>query len=99
MPITVRAGGVLKRLFGGESEVQAEGATVGDVLDHLGVRERLCDEGGKVQRHFSIHVNDGRDVRLQQQLETPVKEGDTVTILSAIAGGAQAGAQIMTRGT
>lgn len=89
MPITVRAGGVLKSLLGGQGEVEAQGGTVGEVLGHLGVRERLCDDDGKVRRHFNIHVNDGEDVRLRQQLETPVEDGDTVTILSAIAGGAE----------
>jgi len=67
--------------------VEGKGGTVGEVLENLGVRERICDETGKVRRHFNIHVNDGEDVRLLQQLATPVGDGDTVTILSAIAGG------------
>lgn len=88
MAITIRAGAALKSLLAGAQEAQAEGATVGEILEQLGACERLCDDSGKVRRHFNIHVNDGEDIRLLQGLDTPVQEGDTVTILSAIAGGA-----------
>ena len=89
MPITVRTGAVLKTLFGGEREVSAEGTTVEELLEYLDVRDRICDDTGKVRRHFNIHVNEGEDIRLLQGLSTPVKDGDTVTILSAIAGGGE----------
>ncbi|MFQ6097336.1 MAG: NIL domain-containing protein [Armatimonadota bacterium] len=87
MAITVRTGAALKTLFDGRQELQAEGSTVGELLDNLGVRDRLCDDSGNLRRHFNIHVNEGEDIRLLQGLETPVQDGDTVTILSAIAGG------------
>ncbi len=89
MAITVRTGGALARLFGGEKEVQAEGATIGEILDNLDVKGRLCGDDGAVRRHFNIHINDGEDVRLLGGLDAPVSDGDTVTILSAIAGGAE----------
>ena len=89
MPVTVRTGAALKSLLGGQQEAQAQGTTVGELIDDLGARERLCDDTGKVRRHFNIHVNDGEDVRLLQGLDTAVSDGDTVTILSAIAGGDQ----------
>jgi molybdopterin synthase sulfur carrier subunit len=89
MPITVRTGAVLKTLFGGKREVAAEGTTIQELLDNLEVCDRLCDDTGKVRRHFNIHVNEGEDIRLLEGLNTPVKDGDTVTILSAIAGGAE----------
>ena len=89
MPVTVRTGAALSALLGGKREVAAEGSTVGQLLDELNIRDRVCDEAGRVRRHFNIHVNDGEDIRLLQALDTPVKEGDTVTILSAIAGGAE----------
>ena len=88
MSITVRAGAALKSLLGGSQEVQIDGTTVGEVVERLTIRERLCDDTGKLRRHFNIHVNDGEDIRLLQGLDTPVKDGDTLTILSAIAGGA-----------
>jgi molybdopterin converting factor small subunit len=88
MAVTVRTGSALRDLFGGQVEVQAEGATVGEVLTKLRVRERLSSSDGNLRRHFNVHVNGGEDVRLLQGLDTPVRDGDTVTILSAIAGGA-----------
>ncbi len=88
MSITVRAGAALKSLLGGSQEVQTDGTTVGEVVERLSISERLCDDTGKLRRHFNIHVNDGEDIRLLQGLDTPVKDGDTLTILSAIAGGA-----------
>lgn len=90
MAITVRTAGAQRSLFDGKQEAQAEGATVGEVVEHLGIRERLCDDSGKVRRHFNVHVNEGEDIRRLQGLDTPVADGDTVTILSAIAGGAWA---------
>jgi len=87
MPITVRTGSALKALFGGEREISAEGANVGELLDSLKVRDRICDDEGKVRRHFNIHVNEGEDIRLLDGLDTSIEDGDTVTILSAIAGG------------
>ncbi len=89
MPVTVRTGAALKSLFGGQREVQAEGATVGELLDNLGIRDRICDQDGRIRRHFNIHINEGDDVRLLGGLDTPVRDGDTVVILSAIAGGAR----------
>ena len=87
MAVTVRVGTVLSKLLGGKSEASAEGATIGEVISSLGIKERLCDDSGNLRRHFNVHVNEGEDVRLLEGLETPVKDGDTVTVLSAVAGG------------
>lgn len=89
MAITVRTGSLLKVLLGGKQEVSVEGNTVIELIQHLNIYDRLCDGNGKLRRHFNIHVNEGEEIRLLQGLETPVKDGDTVTILSAIAGGNQ----------
>ncbi len=89
MAVKVKVGAALSALLDGEREVESDGATVGELIQALGMRERLCDDSGKLRRHFNIHVNDGEDVRLVDGLETPVKDGDAVTILSAIAGGAE----------
>ena len=85
MTITVRTGAALKTLLGGRQEVQAEGISVGELLEHLNIRDRVCNDAGDIRRHFNIHVNENEDVRLQQGLDTPVKDGDAVTILSASA--------------
>lgn len=89
MSVTVRLGSALRSLTNGQREVTATGGNVGELLDDLGIRDRLTDDTGKLRRHFNIHINDGDDVRLQQGLDTPIAEGDTVTILSAIAGGGE----------
>lgn len=88
MPVTVRTGAVLKKLFGGKQEVESAGDTIRQLLENLGVQDRLCDDTGKVRRHFNIHINDSEDIRLINGLDTLLKDGDIVTILSAIAGGA-----------
>ncbi len=89
MSIKVRTGTALKGLFDGKQETEGNGATVGEVLGNLGARERICGDDGKVRRHFNIHINEGEDIRLLQGLDTPVEDGDTLTVLSAIAGGAE----------
>jgi len=89
MPVKVRVGAALSRLLDGRREVEAEGRTVGDVARALGIDERLCDASGTLRRHFNVHVNEGEDVRFLGGLDTPVKDGDVVTILSAIAGGSE----------
>lgn len=94
MAVQVRVGAALSTLLGGRQEAQAEGATVGEIIQALGLRERLCDGQGQIRRHFNIHVNQGEDVRLLHGLDTPVREGDSVTILSAIAGGGQVSRKI-----
>jgi molybdopterin converting factor small subunit len=87
MPVTVKTGAALKQHTGGRRQVQAEGATVGELLDHLGLRAVVCDDAGQVHRYYNIHVNHGKEIRLLQGLDTPVHDGDTVVILTAIAGG------------
>lgn len=89
MPVKVRVGAALSKLLDGKREVEAEGTTVGEVIQALDLGERLCDGSGKLRRHFNIHVNEGEDVRLLDGLDTPVEDGDAVTILSAIAGGSE----------
>lgn len=89
MAITVRTGSALKKLLGGKIETQSEGATVRELFETLGVIDNICDGQGKPRRHFNIHVNEAEDIRLGEGLDTPVKDGDVVTILSAIAGGAE----------
>ena len=87
MPVTVKTGPALRKHFGGRRVVQAEGATVRELLDHLGLRQVLCGETGKVRRYFNIHVNYGKEIRLLEGLDTPLGDGDTIVILTAIAGG------------
>jgi molybdopterin synthase sulfur carrier subunit len=53
---------------------------------HPGLKERICDDAGKVRRFVNLYVN-GEDIRFLSSLDTPVKEGDEISIVPAIAGG------------
>lgn len=82
---------MLQRVVGAKS-VQSEGNTIAEVLEqinaqHPGFREQITMEDGSLHRFVNIYVND-EDIRYMQSLETPVKEGDVVSILPALAGGA-----------
>lgn len=90
MAITVRIPTPLRSLTGGADEVAIDGATVGQLIDNLekkhpGIKERLCDEKG-VRRFVNIYANE-EDIRFLDNLATKVKEGDSVSIVPAIAGG------------
>ena len=88
---TVRIPTPLRKLTAGLEEVKAEGATIGALLEdlekkHPGIRERIFDEKGQVRRFVNIFANE-EDIRFLQNLDTPVKDGDEVSIVPAIAGG------------
>ena len=87
MSVTVRVGAALRRAFSGQSEVRAEGVTVREVLEGLGVAAELCDASGAIKRHINIHINDGEDVRFHGGLDCPVGRDDVLTIIAAISGG------------
>ena len=81
----------LRELSGGQSEVTVDGSTVAEVLEalnavHSGFRDRLFDEGGKLRRFVNIFVAD-EDVRFLDGLDTKVTDGQTVSIVPAVAGG------------
>lgn len=90
MAITVRIPTPLRNLTGGADEVSIEGSTVAQVIDNLeashpGLNERLLDDKG-VRRHVNIFAND-EDIRFLDNLDTTLKDGDSVQIVPAIAGG------------
>jgi molybdopterin synthase sulfur carrier subunit len=91
MAVTVRIPTTLRPLSGGNSTVQVEGSTLGEVLANLeaahpGFRDRLFDDQGGLRRFVNLFVADD-DVRYLQGLETPVPDGETVSIIPAVAGG------------
>lgn len=92
MAIEVRIPTILRSYTGGAKAVEGSGATLDELLNNLdaahgGLRERLVD-GQKLRRFVNVYLND-EDVRFLGGLETPVKDGDTVTVLPAVAGGAR----------
>lgn len=91
MSVTVKVPTPLRKFTAGAESVEGDGATVGALVDdlerrHPGLRERICDDQGKVRRFVNLYVN-GDDIRFLQQLETSLKDGDEVSIVPAIAGG------------
>jgi molybdopterin synthase sulfur carrier subunit len=96
MSVTVRIPTPLRSLTGGQGEVQAAAASVRELIDALegkyqGLRDRLCDEQGQLRRFINVYVNE-EDIRFLQGPQTPLKAGDQVSIVPAIAGGAGEGA-------
>ncbi len=90
MAVTVRIPTPLRTLTGGADEVPADGATVAEVIEsleknHPGMKDRLCDDKG-VRRFVNLYAND-EDIRFLDNLETTLKDGDTLSIVPAIAGG------------
>ncbi len=88
---TVKIPPVLRAQTGGEAEVSADGATVGDVLQslaerHPDARAQLFSPEGELNRYVNVYLND-EDVRVLEGLGTAVADGDTVVILPAMAGG------------
>jgi len=91
MPISVRIPTPLRKFTGGAESVTASGGTVAAVVNdvegrHPGLKERICDDAGKVRRFVNLYVN-GEDIRFLSSLDTPVKDGDEISIVPAIAGG------------
>jgi sulfur-carrier protein len=92
MAIEVRIPTILRTYTDGAKSVEGSGSTLSDLLSdlesrHGGLRERLVDNGG-LRRFVNVYLND-EDVRFLGGLDAPVKDGDTVTVLPAVAGGAR----------
>ncbi len=81
----------LRKLTNNEDVVEVKAATIGDAIGELqsrypGIKERLIDENGEVRRFVNVYVNE-EDIRFLQNQDTPLKDGDEVSIIPAIAGG------------
>ncbi len=91
MAVTVSVPTILRTHTGGEKSVEASGSNLGEVIEdlesrHSGIKARLVKEGS-LHRFVNVYVND-EDVRFAGGLAAAVKDGDNVTILPAVAGGA-----------
>ena len=90
MPIEVKVPTILRTYTDGDKAVSGAGGTLGEVFDdldarHPGIKGRVVD-GSDLRRFVNVYVND-EDVRFTGALDTQVKDGDSVTILPAVAGG------------
>jgi molybdopterin synthase sulfur carrier subunit len=91
MSVSVRIPTILRTYTGGASEVDAEGATLAEVLDDLdasypGIRDRILDDQGALRRFVNVYVGND-DVRFLDALDTKTPEGSQVSVIPAVAGG------------
>jgi MoaD family protein len=97
MAIEVKIPTILRTYTQGEKAVEAKGDTLAALIDDLdanypGLKGRLITEDGGLHRFVNIYVND-EDVRFTGSLETPLNDGDAVTVLPAVAGGSRESAR------
>jgi molybdopterin synthase sulfur carrier subunit len=91
LAVTIRIPTQLRPLAGGNSTVSVEAATVSEALAaleaaHPGFADRLFDESGSLRRFVNVFVAD-EDIRFQDGLDTALRDGTTVSIVPAVAGG------------
>ncbi|HTZ44571.1 MAG TPA: MoaD/ThiS family protein [Jatrophihabitans sp.] len=93
MAVQVKIPTILRTYTGGEKSVSGSGDSLAALLDdletrHSGLKGRLITEDGSLHRFVNVYVND-EDVRFTGSLDTALSDGDAVTILPAVAGGAR----------
>ena len=81
----------LRKLTNNEEVVEIDASTIGAAITELqtrypGIKERLMDESGQVRRFVNVYVNE-EDIRFLKNQDTPLKDGDEISIIPAIAGG------------
>ena len=89
--VSVKIPTPLRKFTAGKDTVEATGATVSQVLDNLeaqhpGIKSKLCDDAGKMRRFINLYANED-DIRFLDALDTEMKDGDTLSVVPAIAGG------------
>ena len=90
MTVEVRLTANLQKLVGGQRSVSGRGSTVRELLDNLndrypGLKQQLVTDG-QLHRFVNIYLND-EDIRFLGQLDTPLRDGDVLSVLPALAGG------------
>src|ERR1700674_1546410 len=91
MAVNVRIPTPLRKVTKDKDTVQVSGSNINEIVENLekqypGLKERLCDERGELRRFVNIYLND-EDIRFAQGKSTPVKDGDEISVIPAIAGG------------
>lgn len=92
MPVSVRLPTIMRAHAGGNTQVVAEGSTLGEIVDDLirqfpGIEPNLKSPEGGIHKFVNVYIND-EDVRFLDRLDTKVTEDDKIVILPAVAGGA-----------
>jgi molybdopterin synthase sulfur carrier subunit len=103
MAVTVKLPTQLRDAAGGQAAAEVDGATVGEALEalyarHGELRERIAGPDGTPRRFVNVDLR-GEDIRFLDGLDTPVADGDEVTILPAVAGGGGRRASVVPRGS
>ena len=91
MASTIRIPTPLRKLTNDQETLEVESNTIGGEIDEIegkfpGIKERLVDEEGEIRRFVNVYVNE-EDIRFLENQDTPLKDGDDVSIIPAIAGG------------
>ncbi|TPW01810.1 MAG: putative molybdopterin converting factor small subunit MoaD [bacterium] len=91
--VKVRIPTPLRPLTGGKNEVEATASDIQSMIESLngqfpGLKDRVCDDKGEIRRFVNIYLNE-EDIRFLQGKDTPLKDGDEISIVPAIAGGCQ----------
>ena len=91
MAKNVRIPTPLRKLTNNEEVVQVKATTIGEAIVELqsrfpGIKERLVDDNGEVRRFVNVYVNE-EDIRFLQNQQTPLRDGEEISIIPAIAGG------------
>jgi molybdopterin synthase sulfur carrier subunit len=98
MSVLVRIPTPLRTMTKGQGELKTEAATIQELIDRLdqdytGIKARLCEDDGNIRRFINVYVNE-EDIRFLQGQATPLKAGDEVSIVPAIAGGSSDGRRV-----
>lgn len=91
MATTVRIPTPLRRVTDGQDKVDAEGATLREIIDSMesqfpGIKARICDDNGDLRNFVNVFVN-GEDVRFMDGVDSATADGDEISIVPAVAGG------------
>ena len=91
MASKVRIPTPLRKLTDNQESIEVESNTIGGAIDELegkfpGIKERLVDEEGEIRRFVNVYVNE-EVIRFLENQDTPLKDGDDISIIPAIAGG------------
>jgi molybdopterin converting factor small subunit len=91
MSVTVLVPTALQKFTNNQATLECSGSTINELFDSLekacpGIKARLCDESGKPRRFLNLYVN-SEDIRFLDGAATPLKDGDEVSIVPAVAGG------------
>lgn len=92
MPVTVRVTSVIQKVVDDQKEFPSEGKTISELIENIeaqypGFRAQIAGEDGELHRFVNIYLND-EDIRYLSGKETAIADGDSVSILPALAGGA-----------